>query len=65
MLPLDGGHVAIAVYERIRSAGSRVRYHADVSKLLPYTWALVAFLGILFTTSLLTDLLHPQANPFG
>ena len=65
MLPLDGGHVAIAVYEKIRSARSRVRYHADVSKLLPYTWALVAFLGILFTTSLLTDLVHPQANPFG
>ncbi len=65
MLPLDGGHVAIAVYEKIRSARSRLRYHADVSKLLPYTWALVAFLGILFTTSLLTDLVHPQANPFG
>jgi membrane-associated protease RseP (regulator of RpoE activity) len=65
MLPLDGGHVAIAVYEKIRSTGSRVRYHADVAKLLPYTWALVAFLGVLFTTSLLTDLLHPQANPFG
>ncbi len=65
MLPLDGGHVAIAVYEKIRSTRSRVRYHADVSKLLPYTWALVAFLGVLFTTSLLSDLLHPQANPFG
>ena len=65
MLPLDGGHVAIAVYEKIRSTGSRVRYHADVAKLLPYTWALVAFLAVLFTTSLLTDLLHPQANPFG
>ncbi len=65
MLPLDGGHVAIAVYEKVRSTRSRVRYHADVSKLLPYTWALVAFLGVLFTTSLLSDLLHPQANPFG
>jgi len=65
MLPLDGGHVAIAVYEKVRSARSRVRYHADVSKLLPYTWALVLFLGVLFSTSLLNDLLHPQANPFG
>jgi hypothetical protein len=26
---------------------------------------MVAFLGILFATSLLTDLLHPAANPFG
>jgi membrane-associated protease RseP (regulator of RpoE activity) len=65
MLPLDGGHVAIAVYEKIRTGRSRVRYRADVSRLVPYTWALVAFLGVLFTTSILTDLLHPQVNPFG
>ena len=65
MLPLDGGHVAIAVYEKIRTGRSRQLYHSDVSKLLPYTWAMVAFLGVLFATSLLTDLLHPMANPFG
>jgi membrane-associated protease RseP (regulator of RpoE activity) len=65
MLPLDGGHVAIAVYEKIRTGSSRQRYHADVAKLLPYTWAMVAFLGVLFATTLLTDLLHPMANPFG
>ena len=65
MLPLDGGHVAIAVYEKVRTGRSKVQYHADVAKLLPYTWAMVAFLGILFATSLLTDLLHPAANPFG
>ena len=65
MLPLDGGHVAIAVYERIRTGRSGTPYHADVAKLLPYTWAMVAFLGVLFATSLLTDLLHPAANPFG
>ncbi len=65
MLPLDGGHVAIAVYERIRTGRRREPYHADVAKLLPFTWAMVAFLGIIFATSLLTDLLHPMANPFG
>ena len=32
MLPLDGGHVLIAVYERIRSRKGRP-YHADVAKL--------------------------------
>ena len=65
MLPLDGGHVAIAVYERLRSIGRRNPYHADVAKLIPLTWAMVGFLGILFATSLLTDVLHPMANPFG
>jgi len=65
MLPLDGGHVAVAIYEKIRTGRSKVKYHADVTKLLPYTWAMVLFLGVLFATSLLTDLLHPAANPFG
>lgn len=65
MLPLDGGHVAIAVYEKIRTGRKRVLYHADVTKLLPFTWLMVAFLGVLFVTSFLTDLLHPMANPFG
>ena len=65
MLPLDGGHVAIAVYEKVRSRRRKVAYHADVSKLLPYTWAMVLFLGVLFATTLLTDILHPAANPFG
>jgi hypothetical protein len=26
---------------------------------------MLMFLGVLFTTSLLTDILHPMANPFG
>jgi membrane-associated protease RseP (regulator of RpoE activity) len=65
MLPLDGGHVAIAVYEKFRTGRSRRLYHADVSKLLPYTYAFLAFLGVLFATTLLTDLIHPMGNPFG
>ena len=39
MLPLDGGHVAIAVYEKIRTGRRKVAYHADVAKLLPFTWS--------------------------
>ena len=35
MLPLDGGHVAIAVYEKIRTGRRKVMYHADVAKLMP------------------------------
>ena len=65
MLPFDGGHVAIAVYEKIRSGRRKIQYHADVTKLIPYTWAMFAVLGVLFTTTLLTDILHPMANPFG
>ena len=42
MLPLDGGHVAIAVYEKIRTGRRKVLYHADVAKLMPFTWLMLA-----------------------
>ena len=41
--PLDGGHIAIATYERLRSWRGR-RYRADVAKLIPLTWAVVTLL---------------------
>jgi len=64
MLPLDGGHVAIAVYEKIRTGRRKVLYHADAAKLMPFTWLMLAFLAVLFTSALLVDILHPMANPF-
>lgn len=64
MLPLDGGHVVIAAYEKIRTGSRKVLYHADVTKLMPFTWLMLAFLGVLFGTTLLNDLLHPMINPF-
>jgi len=63
MLPLDGGHVAVAVYERIRSRRGR-RYHADVTKLTPVAYAFVLFLGFIVVSSLYLDITHPVANPF-
>ena len=65
MLPLDGGHVAIALYEKIRTGRSKVRYRADAAKLLPYAGAFMAFLVVLVATTVLADLVHPMANPFG
>ena len=63
MLPLDGGHVVIAVYERIRSRRGRP-YHADVTKLTPVVWAFVLLLGFIVVTSLYLDITHPVKNPF-
>jgi len=65
MLPLDGGHIAIAVYERIRTGRRQVAYHADAAKLLPLTWATLMLIGIIVLPALLTDILHPAAHPFG
>ena len=63
LLPLDGGHVAIATYERIRSRGGR-RYQADVAKMLPVTAAVVALLLVLGLTSIWLDIVRPISNPF-
>ncbi|HWC38670.1 MAG TPA: M50 family metallopeptidase [Acidimicrobiales bacterium] len=63
MLPLDGGHVAIAVYERARSRRGR-RYHVDVAKLLPATYLVFLVLVVLGVTALYMDVTHPMANPF-
>ena len=63
MLPLDGGHVLVAVYERIRSRRGRM-YHADVRKLLPVAYVFVLALGFVVVTALYLDITHPLANPF-
>jgi membrane-associated protease RseP (regulator of RpoE activity) len=63
LLPLDGGHVIIATYERLRSRKGRP-YHADVRKMLPVAYATVAVLGVMFLTSLYLDIANPLANPF-
>jgi len=63
LLPLDGGHVAIATYERLRSRRGR-RYHADISKAMPIYYAVflaIVFIGI---TSLYLDVVQPINNPF-
>jgi membrane-associated protease RseP (regulator of RpoE activity) len=65
MLPLDGGHVAIAVYERIRTRRGRPYYRADVSKLLPVAYAFMAVLLVIVGSALFLDIAHPLANPFG
>lgn len=63
MLPLDGGHVVIACYERLRSRRGRP-YRADVQKLLPATYFVLLLLGGIFLSSLYLDLAHPVVNPF-
>jgi membrane-associated protease RseP (regulator of RpoE activity) len=65
MLPLDGGYVAIATYERVRTRRGRARYHADINKLAPLIYAFMGVLLVLFASTLYLDIAHPIANPFG
>ncbi len=54
LLPLDGGHAAIAIYERTRERNGK-RYFADVSKLMPLVSITIALLGFMFFTGLYLD----------
>jgi membrane-associated protease RseP (regulator of RpoE activity) len=63
LLPLDGGHVAIATYERIRSRRGR-RYQADVAKMMPIAAAVIVVLVLIGITSVYLDIVRPMANPF-
>lgn len=60
LLPFDGGHVAIAVYENIQEKRlHRRRYFADVTRLLPLTYGVVLVLGLIFVSSLYLDVVNP------
>ena len=54
LLPLDGGHAAIATYERLRSRNGK-RYYADVNKLMPVAAVCLALLAFMFLTGLYLD----------
>jgi membrane-associated protease RseP (regulator of RpoE activity) len=58
LLPLDGGHAAIATYERIRSTRRR-RYMADVSRLMPITYAVFMFMVLLGMSAIYLDIVDP------
>ncbi len=64
LLPFDGGHIAIATYERIASSVRGRRVQVDAAKLMPLTVAVVAVFGFIFLSSLFLDITHPIANPF-
>jgi len=56
--PLDGGHVAVAIYERIRSIGGG-RHEVDYAKLLPLTYTVFAVLMVIGMFALFRDIVDP------
>ena len=58
LLPLDGGHAAIATYERVRERGGQ-RYYADVAKMMPFAMAVMTVLLFLFMSGLYLDITSP------
>ena len=56
--PLDGGHLAVLAYEKVR--GRR----PDVRKLVPLTAAVTGFILLLAVSLVYIDLTNPLPNPF-
>ena len=58
LLPFDGGHAAIATYERFRSRRKKA-YRADVGKMVPVATMVVGLLAVLLIVGLYLDLTQP------
>ncbi|GAA4613516.1 zinc metalloprotease Rip [Actinoallomurus liliacearum] len=68
LLPLDGGHLAVVCYERIKVWIFRIRGRpdpgpVDLTKLMPVTYAFVVLLVGLGVLLVLADLINPLKLP--
>ena len=59
--PFDGGHVAIAVYERVREVARRDgrRYLADANKYMPIAVGVVILMSVIGLAALYLDIVDP------
>ena len=64
LLPLDGGHVAVVVWEAIRARFARLRGRpdpglVDMAKLLPVSFSVFAILMLFSVVLILADIVNP------
>jgi membrane-associated protease RseP (regulator of RpoE activity) len=63
MIPLDGGHVAVAAYEWIRTKKGQPYYRADITKLYPVAAVFIALLLAFVLSAIYLDITHPLQIP--
>jgi membrane-associated protease RseP (regulator of RpoE activity) len=59
LLPFDGGHAAIATYERLRTRTGQPPYRADVGKMIPVAMTMMGLLAFLMMAGLYLDIVKP------
>ncbi|MDG2112448.1 MAG: site-2 protease family protein [Actinomycetota bacterium] len=59
LLPLDGGHIAVATYERVREGRTGRRHMIDIARLMPITYAVVLFLIFFGVGAIYLDIANP------
>ncbi len=68
LLPLDGGHLAVVCYERLKALAFRIRGRpdpgpVDMTKLMPLTYVAVMLLVGLGVLLILADVINPLKVP--
>jgi membrane-associated protease RseP (regulator of RpoE activity) len=69
LLPLDGGHVAVLLYEKIRNSIARARGKeapgsVDQAKLAPIMLTVIFVVGSISLLTMYVDVANPITNPF-
>lgn len=69
LFPLDGGHVAVLLFEQARSGLARLFRRrdpgrVDIAKLMPITYVVILLFGTLSVLAIVADVVNPIANPF-
>ena len=64
LLPLDGGHIAVIIFERIRAFFARLRGRPDpglanMAKLLPVSFSLFMIIVIFGVVLIVADIVNP------
>ncbi|MEI7623460.1 MAG: site-2 protease family protein [Actinomycetes bacterium] len=59
ILPFDGGHIAVATFEEIRTRISGHAYRVNMAKLMPLTYVVVLLMVGLFASTLYLDAVDP------
>jgi membrane-associated protease RseP (regulator of RpoE activity) len=62
LLPFDGGHASVAIYEGLRTLITGKQHRADVGKLLPLAYTVVAFIVTLGLAAIYLDAVNPIAG---
>lgn len=65
LLPFDGGHAVVAIWEKIRGvATGDSLYRVNMARLLPLSYAVIAFFMSISIVAMWLDVVSPVENPF-
>jgi membrane-associated protease RseP (regulator of RpoE activity) len=64
LMPFDGGHVSVAIYEWIRTKKGQPYYRADITKIFPFLAPFLAILVVFSISLVFLDIAHPIQNVF-